>query len=641
VAELGQLAAQCLQDLAARLKNLSISAFVGIVLQNFEERVVWTDSPAFALSVLQAIAHSVNVRNSALLYLAVFGLLDSPRQTLAKRAIISAAMAIVPDNPPTVLADLVIPLVKHLVVSVRSLPPPSPEGTAPSALEVAERDLQGDLTKCVGVLSRKVASTSHKIEALESILALLTEETARITAASIAPEGAAATPTQQQQVSAIVNELRGRVVHSVLGAGLEIVTELSQQPQSARRTLSERAMTCLVDLLRHENADVRLRTIQLLLPLLADGPADPIINFLSDKQTDVGSASVITEAPSAESTIVRYGERVRAAVLESICMRGNTPDHLYLCWEVFVVLLARLRHRDIVHSVPMIFELQTRAAKKATSATRSLHVVVAAFIRAVGRIYGKQSLRDYVKSLTDKRKSAKQNSPYLALKAGTLTIKKGGQFKKSKVTMDAVTILFDREKVVDSLCRVQILVQEYGNLRALLSADWAGSSASLGTSTLATSTIAAAAVAAAAAAAAAKVEDDPSRKVIYVSPVETVPSSVKHEITYKEISEVLCGEEPPKSISFGVTSMPKAFQSFSRMAATCSDYSNQSRAEFDKVMAHIPKPSSAKTDLLGTCAPADLSVLEPEAHTDYDWTSFVQSRQHWPTLFELNEPILH
>ena len=78
--------------------------------------------------------------------------------------------------------------------------------------------------------------------------------------------------------------------------------------------------------------------------------------------------------------------------------------------------------------------------------------------------------------------------------------------------------------------------------------------------------------------------------------------------------------------------------SFEKIAAACTEYRAATRESFALVCEDISEdPEECKTDLLGDEKVADPDLLNPEKNPNVDMDTFVETRQHFPQIFQVTK----
>lgn len=622
--ELATLAGQCLQDLAERLKNLTVGSLMRAVLQYLDERGVWAEAPDFATQCLLSVAHAVKSKDKPVVAAALVRHLDAFAQqpTPVKRSAIVCISAVLGEAQVLPIADLLSPAVRHMAASVRACAAAAAVQNA--AAVSAERGLQADIIRALGTIARKQTQSAPKLEAVEFVVARLEEELGGASPAS-APVASAVSEDLSLQFGQLALEIAGAI------------------SEPLRRPGSESLVCALLRMSEHKSADVRLVALRVLHVVLSGGMLQSIMDAVSEKSA---TGADFSAAPAATDPIVTHADQIRRAMAASLAHRTTRPEHVWAVWVVLVVVLARLRNKELPRAIPFVFELQERAHAKPSMHSRAVVTLVAGYLRVVARIYGRGALRDLVAQFLERAKAEKAGCAELGFEHGLLVVRKKKFQRRTKdAAKTPVDVLFDREQVVDILCHIQSLAQEHRNLKQMLLSRWDDPSSA----TSATST----------AAQQQQQQQQQSEKKLAAPRirVQRSPSVTRvggdsgaDGITFKSVADTLrlprqqsggdgattpAPPSPAAAASSSTTAEPRNL-SFARVVASCREYNAQMRTGFESAMAAMPKPSEARTDLLGSGEIADTTLLDPEACPDVDWDRFVAVRlSHFPRLFEV------
>lgn len=392
----------------------------------------------FAIQCLQTISFSLKPQHNQIMMTRVLQHLEGPPPTPNGQAtnavphttqvttqIVNAITSIVSEStgPVTVVLSS---LVKLLVLSVEQS-----AQTPPPANVEEQLSLQATLVECVGAISKKFPTGGQKMDAMGYMLAQCEEVRLR-----------AGSSTLALVLAQCVLALGGNLLPSdgalVPGPVVSALMELAANADPQVRVIAQKTIHCTL---------LPGRSLEQL---------------------------AATGASEGEFPLARYSPAIREAIYNTALMKTNQPENLVTIYHTLAILLLRARSKEMPDSIQLIFKLQHKASKKRfpTLPARSIHTMIAAYLLLVAKLYEYEPLSEYVAEILSKREAEKQTCRYLEMKSDhslvTLSVKKPKYSESPKHR--SVSIFFDREQVVDLLCSIPTLSQEYGRtLRRALS----------------------------------------------------------------------------------------------------------------------------------------------------------------------------
>lgn len=419
------LATEVLKDLSSRVNNITVTAVVSAVLNYLDVHNRWIPN-TFAVQCLQTMSFSLKPQHNQIMMTRVLQHLEATAHSIQVTIqIVNAITSIVSDStgPVTVVLSS---LVKLLVLSVEQS-----AQTPPPANVEEQLALQATLVDCVGAISKKVPTGGQKMEAMGYMLAQCEEVRLRAGSSTLALVLA-------QCVLAIGGHLLPSDGTLVPGPVVSALMELAANADPQVRVLAQKTIHC---------------------------------TLLPGRSLEQLAATGSTED---EFPLARYSPAIREAIYNTTLMKTNQPENFVTIYHTLAILLLRARSKEMPDSIQLIFKLQHKASKKRfpTLAARSIHTLIAAYLLLVAKLYEYEPLSQYVAEILSKREAEKQTCRYLEMKSDhslvTLSVKKP-KFSESPKHR-SVTVFFEREQVVDLLCSIPSLSQEYGRtLRRALS----------------------------------------------------------------------------------------------------------------------------------------------------------------------------
>lgn len=392
----------------------------------------------FAIQCLQTMSFSLKPQHNQIMMTRVLQHLEGPPSTpnvqqnnaaphsiQVTMQIVNSITSIVSDSTGPVTAVL-SSLVKLLVLSVEQS-----AQTPPPANVEEQLALQSTLVECVGAISKKFPTGGQKMEAMGYMLSQCEEVRLRAGSSALALVLA-------QCVLAVGGNLLPSDSALVPGHVVSALMELAANADPQVRVIAQKTVHC---------------------------------TLLPGRSLEQLAATSSTED---EFPLSRYSPAIRETIYETALMKTNQPENLVNIYNTLAILLLRARTKEMPDSIQLIFKLQHKASKKRfpTLPARSIHTLIAAYLLLVAKLYEYEPLSQYVTDILSKREAEKQTCRYLEMKSDrslvTLSVSKPKYSESPKHR--SVTIFFEREQVVDLLCSIPTLSQEYGRtLRRALS----------------------------------------------------------------------------------------------------------------------------------------------------------------------------
>ena len=484
-------AKQCLQVLAERIKNLTITSLGQIVMRYFDEKKAWTDAFEFTMATMTAVMHSVKPRNHPMIITAIVKHLDGGVNHLVqtKKAIVTVLSGMFTTAEAAgQLGEITTALARQMAASMMRA------GAVMNRMEgdiALDKELQVEIIKAVRVISRRVVATGTKLEAIESAMERLNELTVVMMMRGSNKESATTTSTSTTTSTNETVTTTTTLDEESLLHWLQFVRELatSVTEQFKREPKSSVINRVLMWCKFKSSAEVRLCALEILQVLIADGGrVDSLLSQLveigtgTDGNGEIGdgatTTTTTTEREEKKSVLFETSQQVRKTMFEVGVMRNNKPEHLRIVWNVLVILLARMRMKEIPMSIPMVFGLQERMQSKPAVQGVAIGVMIGAYLKMVGRVCGKKKeMNEYVEEVMTKTlmmKKGKSKCVEVGIdERGMFVVKKHRYSSKTKEGADvAPTVKFERETIVEMLCDVSEMRQEHENLREMLMIEW-------------------------------------------------------------------------------------------------------------------------------------------------------------------------
>ncbi|KAH3746253.1 protein EFR3 [Pelomyxa schiedti] len=434
-------ATECLRDLASRLSNLTIASLLSTVLQYFDTKNVWTANPDFVTHCFKTIASAIKTEYSQIIFRTLLHHMSAASCTVVvKRRIIDCVTTLLQGDKVTPVNELVSLLLQQLLTSFRET-----ELTALTEEQAAlHAKLQQEIIQdiCLSLKASKVRATQSytHVDAIEYIIERLHE---------------ASKDYESKEA-----QLR---LASLLCHAVKEIAQTMERVQNTR-PVSHTLLSSLLPLTKKPSPELRTLAQDTINLLLCEGL---YASYIAGKLDALNCLD--------NSSLIMHLEAINEALYYHICTKDNEPDNLRSVWTTFSIMLVRLRKRQLIHMIPLLFKIQDYPAKHKSPGdlTKGIHTVVACCILFISVLFNAKKLSKLVVKVLNERSEQKLLSPSLSIDFDKVTLYKHKKPFKSRSSQVAIPG-FDKDTVVSLLCNTPELVEGTTpeELQQAMSATW-------------------------------------------------------------------------------------------------------------------------------------------------------------------------
>ena len=686
--EISGAATQCLKDLVERVEGTAIASLVDDVLEYFDAKGTWAaTSGDYAENCLLTLLRFLKSTNRYLMVVALVQRLErlaAPADTAPEvRARMFTCLERVYSEATGLFPSVLHVAMRHLAASI----------SAGAAGAAGEAEFQRHLIQAVSGVAAKVSLSATKVEGVELVVSRAAEHLEAASEAKAATETAVAFLDLANELLASVKRPFSRRPNDAVVATLLRFAELESAPE------------------------VRLGALRLLEIVLSCGQNEAILSGDNSNANNGNNGNEAAAAPiSLDDPAVTNGVGVRGTLLRSLALGSNKPQHVAAIASILVVLLYRLRDREIPFLVPFLFEVQAAAcsAPRAASLDRARMALVAAGLAAIARLYAAPALAGLAADALAALDAAGLASKELRVDPDRVcpVVQAHSKWRKPYESEGPMTPAFDRAKVVAILAGVKRLARGYVDFSSLLAAEW--KAVASGDVAIEMRVGSAKGKPASAKGKAAQKKrgkpqtrgkkgrssdsesesesesssesesdsdsdgsvgtgDSESRShLVSLTKLSSCSVSIASDsiaempftdcdteeivfpvvkksdiVSYKNVLDVferkksaadVLGEKKARGAIPDDGDGAADALSFEKIAAACTEYRTATQKTFALVCEDISEdPKDCKTDLLGDEKVADPDLLDPAKNPNVDMDTFVETRQHYPQIFQVTK----
>ncbi|KAK5579604.1 hypothetical protein RB653_009289 [Dictyostelium firmibasis] len=382
------LATECLKDLSGRVDNMTVASLVTTIVNYLDSYQKW-NFETFAVHALTSVTQSIKGQNYTIMLTSFLRHLELDHPPTVTKEIVLTSVAIVNDTTSSI--NMVI--TSLLKILVRSI-----ENSGKHLPDVDQQfSLQNSIVESIGLIGRKIKSTSKKVEIMNQIINSLRDITKSNNSATNNLINLISF-SFIQCVSQVASTLNDLVIEPSLFPLNDLASKLIEMNQSSTTShqtkiyIQSSFQSFLIQQIQFKSLFDQLMNQQMIQFNNNDG----VLEFLNNRS-----------------------KPIRETVISGLKSKNNQPDNIISIFKTLIELLIRGKSKEIQYSIPMLLKLESQIDEINNNQlpirmVRSIHLLISSYLIVVARLYRSKELEDYIEEVSNYRKSMNIHCKYLS-----------------------------------------------------------------------------------------------------------------------------------------------------------------------------------------------------------------------------------